>query len=155
MKHHDEERALNFRITFRRWATALLTVEAISEDEAFERVDDALEDDDFNGGYDVDIDHRFWMFDEPVEAHHVFSGPDEASLTPGLPGTWIIELERPGYAYFRVKAADRDAAIEAAEKLMEANERKYPIDNEFWSTEPDFELVDVVEISPSDWDPHV
>lgn len=154
MASRDEEKALNYRITFRRWATALLTIEAGSEDEAFDRVDDILEDADFNETYHLEVDHRYWVFDEPVEAHHVFVGPDEEEMTPGLPATWVIELERAGYAYFRVKAADRDAAIQAAEELMDVNERKYPVDHPFWSTDPDFELVDVVEISPSDWDAH-
>lgn len=143
---------LYFRITFRRYASALLAVVAASEDEAFEQADSSLDDPEFTERYALDIHHRFWRFDEPIEVNYIVSGPDEDELFTGQPHTWVVQLEHMGEARFRVRASDLDSAIALAEELLETNENRHPVDNDFWSFEPEFELHDAEEISPSDWD---
>jgi hypothetical protein len=153
MSSEQQQKELRtFRITFRRFATALLTVQGETEDDAFDEVDSSLDDDGFNDHYGLEIDHRYWIFDEPVDAHRIITGPDEDALIPFDLQTWVVQIERVGHAYFRVKATDQEAAIRAAEDLMTKNEIRHPIESEFWSLEPEFELIDAEEISPSDWD---
>jgi hypothetical protein len=136
-----------YKISFARWATALLSIEAEDVYDAMDLAEEVMDD----GGeieeyFSIDLVHRYWLFVDEVDAEGIFLHTPKEYTSSDL-DTFIVQVKRDGVAHFKITDEDEDSAIKRAKQLLRKNEILFPIESDFWTITPDFKVIKVAKIA--------
>ncbi len=136
-----------YKISFARWATALLSIEADDVYDAMDIAEEVMDDGgEIEENFSLDLAHRYWYFEDEVEAEGIFlHNPSEYS--DSNEDTFVVQVKRDGIAHFKITDVDEASAITRAKQLLRKNEIRFPVESDFWTIKPDFKVIKVAQIA--------
>ncbi len=138
-----------YRVSFVIAATAAVSVQADSEQEALERIEQELNDpeSDFARQHPLAVEHEYWSFEDGANAEEVLMGGEDE--LPGVATPYLLRITKYGACVVKVQASGVNESVQAARREVNRNMEVYPLNSSFWNFDTDYRLLEVEQLDAS------